>query len=138
MICLFLCILISIFRSQFCVHKHVLLQVARTINNMQQQIQQHQRQLAQALLMKQQQQQPPPSHPGLHPSIGKSALDTFPSHPQVSSLSVSDLQTKEPQSSPNSFSPYPICELPTLSIIVCLVFRLVKIQMFFLTQFPQS
>ncbi|XP_067273936.1 trinucleotide repeat-containing gene 6C protein isoform X3 [Pseudorasbora parva] len=90
-------------------------QVARTINNMQQQIQQHQRQLAQALLMKQQQQQqqqqPPPSHPGLHPSAGKSALDTFQSHPQVSSLSVSDLQTKEPQSSPNSFSPYPISGL---------------------------
>ncbi|KAL0197465.1 hypothetical protein M9458_006005, partial [Cirrhinus mrigala] len=82
--------------------------VARTINNMQQQIQQHQRQLAQALLMKQQQQQPPTSHPGLHPNAGKSALDTFPAHPQASSLSVSDLQTKEPQSSPNSFSPYPI------------------------------
>ncbi|XP_067238264.1 trinucleotide repeat-containing gene 6C protein isoform X4 [Chanodichthys erythropterus] len=92
-------------------------QVARTINNMQQQIQQHQRQLAQALLMKQQQQQPPPSHPGLHPSAGKSALDTFPSHPQVSSLSVSDLQTKEPQSSPNSFSPYPISGLnPNMNV----------------------
>ncbi|XP_065132173.1 trinucleotide repeat-containing gene 6C protein isoform X3 [Paramisgurnus dabryanus] len=87
-------------------------QVARTINNMQQQIQQHQRQLAQALLMKQQQQQqPPPSHPGLHPSAGKSALDSFPVHPQASSLSVSDLQTKEPQSSPNSFSPYPMSGL---------------------------
>lgn len=87
-------------------------QVARTINNMQQQIQQHQRQLAQALLMKQQQQQqPPPSHPSLHPSAGKSALDTFPVHPQASSLSVSDLQTKEPQSSPNSFSPYPMSGL---------------------------
>ncbi|XP_056309762.1 trinucleotide repeat-containing gene 6C protein isoform X5 [Danio aesculapii] len=92
-------------------------QVARTINNMQQQIQQHQRQLAQALLMKQQQQQPPPSHPGLHPSAGKSALDTFPSHPQASSLSVSDLQTKEPQSSPNSFSPYPISGLnPNMNV----------------------
>ncbi|XP_056111098.1 trinucleotide repeat-containing gene 6C protein isoform X5 [Rhinichthys klamathensis goyatoka] len=92
-------------------------QVARTINNMQQQIQQHQRQLAQALLMKQQQQQPPPSHPGLHPSAGKSALDTFPSHPQISSLSVSDLQTKEPQSSPNSFSPYPISGLnPNMNV----------------------
>ncbi|XP_059414319.1 trinucleotide repeat-containing gene 6C protein-like isoform X1 [Carassius carassius] len=89
-------------------------QVARTINNMQQQIQQHQRQLAQALLMKQQQQQqqqPPTSHPGLHPSAGKSALDLFPAHPQASSLSVSDLQTKEPQSSPNSFSPYTISGL---------------------------
>ncbi len=92
-------------------------QVARTINNMQQQIQQHQRQLAQALLMKQQQQQPPASHLGLHPSAGKSALDTFPAHHQASSLSVSDLQTTEPQSSPNSFSPYPICELPALSVI---------------------
>ncbi|XP_073800812.1 trinucleotide repeat-containing gene 6C protein isoform X9 [Danio rerio] len=92
-------------------------QVARTINNMQQQIQQHQRQLAQALLMKQQQQQPPPSHPGLHPNAGKSALDTFPSHPQASSLSVSDLQTKEPQSSPNSFSPYPISGLnPNMNV----------------------
>uniref|UniRef100_A0A673H9H7 Trinucleotide repeat-containing gene 6C protein n=1 Tax=Sinocyclocheilus rhinocerous TaxID=307959 RepID=A0A673H9H7_9TELE len=92
-------------------------QVARTINNMQQQIQQHQRQLAQALLMKQQQQQPPTSHPGLHPSAGKSALDTFPAHPQASSLSVSDLQTKEPQSSPNSFSPYPISGLnPNMNV----------------------
>uniref|UniRef100_A0A672T436 Trinucleotide repeat-containing gene 6C protein n=1 Tax=Sinocyclocheilus grahami TaxID=75366 RepID=A0A672T436_SINGR len=92
-------------------------QVARTINNMQQQIQQHQRQLAQALLMKQQQQQPPTSHLGLHPSAGKSALDTFPAHPQASSLSVSDLQTKEPQSSPNSFSPYPISGLnPNMNV----------------------
>ncbi|XP_051987447.1 trinucleotide repeat-containing gene 6C protein isoform X3 [Xyrauchen texanus] len=86
-------------------------QVARTINNMQQQIQQHQRQLAQALLMKQQQQQLPPSYPGQHPNVGKSALDMFPVHPQASSLSVSDLQTKEPQSSPNSFSPYPMSGL---------------------------
>ncbi|XP_042578968.1 trinucleotide repeat-containing gene 6C protein isoform X6 [Cyprinus carpio] len=92
-------------------------QVARTINNMQQQIQQHQRQLAQALLMKQQQQQPPTLHPGLHPSAGKSALDTFPTHPQVSSLSVSDLQTKEPQSSTNSFSPYTISGLnPNMNV----------------------
>lgn len=93
-------------------------QVARTINNMQQQIQQHQRQLAQALLMKQQQQQqPPPSHPGLHLSAGKSALDTFPVHHQASSLSVSDLQTKEPQSSPNSFSPYPMSGLnPNMNV----------------------
>uniref|UniRef100_A0A672PIL3 Trinucleotide repeat containing adaptor 6C n=1 Tax=Sinocyclocheilus grahami TaxID=75366 RepID=A0A672PIL3_SINGR len=92
-------------------------QVARTINNMQQQIQQHQRQLAQALLMKQQQQQPPASHPGLHPSAGKSTLDTFPAHPQASSLSVSDLQTKEPQSSPNSFSPYTISGLnPNMNV----------------------
>ena len=75
---------------------------------MQQQIQQHQRQLAQALLMKQQQQ--PPSHSGLHAghSSGKSALDSFPGHPQAPGLP--DLQTKEPQSSPNSYSPYPLCE----------------------------
>uniref|UniRef100_A0A8C2EXV0 Trinucleotide repeat-containing gene 6C protein n=1 Tax=Cyprinus carpio TaxID=7962 RepID=A0A8C2EXV0_CYPCA len=95
-------------------------QVARTINNMQQQIQQHQRQLAQALLMKQQQQQqqqPPSSHLGLHPSAGKSSLDSFPAHPQASSLSVSDLQTKEPQSSPNSFSPYPVSGLnPNMNV----------------------
>ncbi|XP_052407791.1 trinucleotide repeat-containing gene 6C protein isoform X4 [Carassius gibelio] len=94
-------------------------QVARTINNMQQQIQQHQRQLAQALLMKhqQQQQQPPASHPGLHPSAGKSALDSFPAHHQASSLSVSDLQTKEPQSSPNYSSPYPISGLnPNMNV----------------------
>ncbi|TRY66746.1 hypothetical protein DNTS_028790 [Danionella cerebrum] len=92
-------------------------QVARTINNMQQQIQQHQRQLAQALLMKQQQQQPPPSHPGLHLSAGKSTLDTFPAHSQTSSLSVSDLQTKDPQSSPNSFSPYPMSALnPNMNV----------------------
>ncbi|XP_051995021.1 trinucleotide repeat-containing gene 6C protein-like isoform X2 [Xyrauchen texanus] len=92
-------------------------QVARTINNMQQQIQQHQRQLAQALLMKQQQQQPLHSHPGLHSNTGKSALDTFSAHPQASSLSVSDLQTKEPQSSPNSFSPYPMSGLnPNMNV----------------------
>uniref|UniRef100_A0A4W4EA31 Trinucleotide repeat-containing gene 6C protein n=1 Tax=Electrophorus electricus TaxID=8005 RepID=A0A4W4EA31_ELEEL len=96
-------------------------QVARTINNMQQQIQQHQRQLAQALLMKQQQQQqqqaPPPSHPSLHPGAGKSALDTFPTHQQPSGLSVSDLQTKEPQSSPNSFTPYALAGLnPNMNV----------------------
>lgn len=75
---------------------------------MQQQIQQHQRQLAQALLMKQ--QQPPPSHPGLHPGGVKSTLDSFPGHPQAPGLS--DLQTKEPQSSPNTYSPYSLCEQP--------------------------
>lgn len=75
---------------------------------MQQQIQQHQRQLAQALLMKQQQQQPPPSHPGLHPSGAKSGLDSFPGHPQAPGLP--DLQTKEPQSSPNTYSPYSLCK----------------------------
>ncbi|XP_053310140.1 trinucleotide repeat-containing gene 6C protein isoform X2 [Spea bombifrons] len=77
-------------------------QVARTINNMQQQIQQHQRQLAQALLMKQQ----PPPHPSLHPSSGKSALDSFPSHSQAPGLA--DLHTKEQQSSSNTYPPYPL------------------------------
>ncbi|KAJ8357611.1 hypothetical protein SKAU_G00204050 [Synaphobranchus kaupii] len=88
-------------------------QVARTINNMQQQIQQHQRQLAQALLLKQQQ---PPSHSGLHPNAGKSSLDSFPPHPQAPGLS--DLQTKEPpQSSPNSYTPYPLSGLnPNMNV----------------------
>ncbi|XP_067333393.1 trinucleotide repeat-containing gene 6C protein isoform X3 [Channa argus] len=90
-------------------------QVARTINNMQQQIQQHQRQLAQALLMKQQQQQPPPSHTGLHPSGAKSTLDSFPGHPQAPGLP--DLQTKEPQSSPNTYSHYSLSGLnPNLNV----------------------
>ncbi len=80
---------------------------------MQQQIQQHQRQLAQALLMKQQ-QPPPSSHPGLHPNLGKASLDTFTGHPQTSGLSISDLQTKEQQSSPNSFSPYTLCKRTSL------------------------
>lgn len=83
-------------------------QVARTISNMQQQIQQHQRQLAQALLMKQQQQQPPPSHSGLHPSGAKSTLDSFPGHPQAPGFP--DMQTKEPQSSPNTYSSYSLGE----------------------------
>ncbi|XP_024127248.1 trinucleotide repeat-containing gene 6C protein isoform X1 [Oryzias melastigma] len=92
-------------------------QVARTISNMQQQIQQHQRQLAQALLMKQQQQQPPPSHPGLHPGGAKSALDPFPGHPQTPGLP--DLQTKEPQSSPNTYSPYALSGLnPNMNVNV--------------------
>ncbi|CAH2302503.1 trinucleotide repeat-containing gene 6C isoform X2 [Pelobates cultripes] len=77
-------------------------QVARTINNMQQQIQQHQRQLAQALLIKQQ----PPPHPSLHPPVGKSALDNFPPHAPAPSLS--ELHTKEQQSSSNTFPPYPL------------------------------
>ncbi|XP_040917983.1 trinucleotide repeat-containing gene 6C protein isoform X1 [Toxotes jaculatrix] len=90
-------------------------QVARTINNMQQQIQQHQRQLAQALLMKQQQQQPPPSHSGLHPGGAKSTLDSFPGHPQAPGLP--DLQTKEPQSSPNTYSPYSLSGLnPNMNV----------------------
>ena len=83
------------------------IQVARTITNMQQQIQQHQRQLAQALLMKQQ-PPPPTSHAGLHPGSVKSALDSFPGHPHASGLP--DLQTKEPQSSPHAYSTYPHCE----------------------------
>nr|XP_029537804.1 trinucleotide repeat-containing gene 6C protein-like isoform X1 [Oncorhynchus nerka] len=89
-------------------------QVARTINNMQQQIQQHQRQLYQALLMK---QQPPGSHSssGLHPGQGKSALDSFPGHPQAPGLS--DLHTKEPHSSPSSYSPYPLSGLnPNMNV----------------------
>ncbi|XP_016136668.1 trinucleotide repeat-containing gene 6C protein-like isoform X3 [Sinocyclocheilus grahami] len=91
-------------------------QVARTITNMQQQIQQHQRQLAQALLMKQQ-QPPPSSHTGLHPNLGKASLDTFTGHPQTSGISVSDLQTKEQQSSPNSFSPYTLSGLnPNMNV----------------------
>ncbi|KAI3359918.1 hypothetical protein L3Q82_014272, partial [Scortum barcoo] len=90
-------------------------QVARTINNMQQQIQQHQRQLAQALQMKQQQQQPPPSHSGLHPGGAKSTLDSFPGHPQAPGLP--DLQTKEPQSSPNTYSPYSLSGLnPNMNV----------------------
>ncbi|XP_029292884.1 trinucleotide repeat-containing gene 6C protein [Cottoperca gobio] len=90
-------------------------QVARTINNMQQQIQQHQRQLAQALLMKQQQQQPPPSHSGLHSGGSKSTLDSFPGHPQAPGLP--DLQTKEPQSSPNTYSPYSLSGLnPNMNV----------------------
>ncbi|XP_043353320.1 trinucleotide repeat-containing gene 6C protein isoform X16 [Dermochelys coriacea] len=87
-------------------------QVARTINNMQQQIQQHQRQLAQALLMK---QQPPPPHLSLHPSAGKSAMDSFSPHPQAPGLP--DLQTKEQQSSPNTFAPYPLAGLnPNMNV----------------------
>ncbi|XP_054614577.1 trinucleotide repeat-containing gene 6C protein isoform X4 [Dunckerocampus dactyliophorus] len=93
-------------------------QVARTINNMQQQIQQHQRQLAQALLMKQQQQQPPHSHSGLHPGGTKSSLDSFPGHPQAPGLP--DLQTKEPQSSPNSYSPYSLSGLNTNMNVNCM------------------
>ncbi|XP_060108954.1 trinucleotide repeat-containing gene 6C protein isoform X8 [Heteronotia binoei] len=87
-------------------------QVARTINNMQQQIQQHQRQLAQALLMK---QQPPPPHLSLHPSAGKSTMDNFSPHPQAPGLP--DLQTKEQQSSPNTFAPYPLAGLnPNMNV----------------------
>ncbi|XP_045932329.1 trinucleotide repeat-containing gene 6C protein isoform X2 [Micropterus dolomieu] len=90
-------------------------QVARTINNMQQQIQQHQRQLAQALLMKQQQQQPSHSHSGMHPGGAKSTLDSFPGHPQAPGLP--DLQTKEPQSSPNTYSPYSLSGLnPNMNV----------------------
>uniref|UniRef100_A0A8C2CB91 Trinucleotide repeat-containing gene 6C protein n=1 Tax=Cyprinus carpio TaxID=7962 RepID=A0A8C2CB91_CYPCA len=97
-------------------------QVARTITNMQQQIQQHQRQLAQALLMKQQ-QPPPSSHTGLHPHLGKATLDTFTGHPQTLGLSVSDLQTKEQQSSPNSFSPYTLSGLNPNMNVNCMEVR---------------
>ncbi|KAM7334644.1 hypothetical protein ACRRTK_007964 [Alexandromys fortis] len=85
-------------------------QVARTITNLQQQIQQHQRQLAQALLVKQPPPPPPPPHLSLHPSAGKSAMDSFPPHPQTPGLP--DLQTKEQQSSPNTFAPYPLGAIP--------------------------
>ncbi|XP_066093932.1 trinucleotide repeat-containing gene 6C protein isoform X6 [Saccopteryx bilineata] len=87
-------------------------QVARTITNLQQQIQQQQRQLAQALLMK---PPPPPPHLSLHPSAGKSAMDSFSPHPQAPGLP--DLQTKEQQSSPNTFAPYPLAALnPNMSV----------------------
>ncbi|XP_034170466.2 trinucleotide repeat-containing gene 6C protein isoform X1 [Pangasianodon hypophthalmus] len=89
-------------------------QVARTISNMQQQIQQHQRQLAQALLMKQQQQQQQHQASSAHsyPSLSKPNLDTFPGNSQASSgLSMSDLHTKEPHTSPSSFSSYPLSGL---------------------------
>ncbi|XP_064423671.1 trinucleotide repeat-containing gene 6C protein isoform X3 [Latimeria chalumnae] len=86
-------------------------QVARTINNVHQQIQQHQRQLAQALLMK---QQAPLPNPSLQPSAGKH-MDGFPPHPQAPGLP--DLQTKEQQSSPNSFTPYPLAGLnPNMNV----------------------
>lgn len=97
-------------------------QVARTITNMQQQIQQHQRQLYQALLMKQQQL---PSHSssssssstGLHPpggptggpGSGKSTMDPFTGPHQASGL-ADTLHTKEPSSSPNTYSTYSLCE----------------------------
>ncbi|KAF6097816.1 trinucleotide repeat containing adaptor 6C [Phyllostomus discolor] len=87
-------------------------QVARTITNLQQQIQQQQRQLAQALLVK---PPPPPPHLSLHPSAGKPAMDSFPPHPQAPGLP--DLQTKEPQSSPSTFAPYPLAGLtPNVSV----------------------
>ncbi|KAM5306868.1 trinucleotide repeat-containing gene 6C protein isoform 4-T4 [Glossophaga mutica] len=87
-------------------------QVARTITNLQQQIQQQQRQLAQALLVK---PPPPPPHLSLHPSAGKSAMDSFPPHPQAPGLP--DLQTKEQQSSPSTFTPYPLAGLtPNVSV----------------------
>lgn len=89
---------------------------------MQQQIQQHQRQLYQALLMKQQQL---PSHSssssssstGLHPpggpaggpGSGKSTLDPFTGTHQAPSL-ADTLHTKEPPSSPSAYSTYPLCE----------------------------
>nr|XP_013002541.1 trinucleotide repeat-containing gene 6C protein isoform X5 [Cavia porcellus] len=89
-------------------------QVARTITNLQQQIQQHQRQLAQALLVKQP-PPPPPPHLSLHPSAGKSAMDSFPPHTPAPGLP--DLQTKEQQSSPSTFAPYPLAGLnPNMNV----------------------
>lgn len=88
---------------------------------MQQQIQQHQRQLYQALLMKQQQLPShsssssssaglhPPSGPAGGPGSGKSALDPFTGPHQVPGL-TDTLHTKEPPSSPNAYSTYPLCE----------------------------
>ncbi|XP_034044151.1 trinucleotide repeat-containing gene 6C protein [Thalassophryne amazonica] len=104
-------------------------QVARTITNMQQQIQQHQRQLYQALLMKQQQV---PSHSsssssssaGLHapsgpaggPSSSKSTLDPFTGPHQAPGL-ADTLHTKDPPSSPNSYSTYPLSGLnPNMNV----------------------
>ncbi|KAA8594972.1 hypothetical protein FQN60_012107, partial [Etheostoma spectabile] len=101
-------------------------QVARTITNMQQQIQQHQRQLYQALLMKQQQL---PSHSssssaGLHPSggpagvhgSGKSNLDPYTGPHQAPGLADS-LHTKEPPSSSNAYSTYPLSGLnPNMNV----------------------
>uniref|UniRef100_A0A672G2Z0 Trinucleotide repeat-containing gene 6C protein n=1 Tax=Salarias fasciatus TaxID=181472 RepID=A0A672G2Z0_SALFA len=104
-------------------------QVARTITNMQQQIQQHQRQLYQALLMKQQQL---PSHSsssssssaGLHPpggppggpGSGKSSLDPFTGPHQAPGL-ADTLHTKEPPSSPNAYSTYPLSGLnPNMNV----------------------
>ncbi|XP_057698534.1 trinucleotide repeat-containing gene 6C protein-like isoform X2 [Corythoichthys intestinalis] len=103
-------------------------QVARTITNMQQQIQQHQRQLYQALLMKQQQL---PSHStssssqaGLHapgiPTNGsgssKSTLDPFTGPHHAPGL-ADTLHTKEPLSSPNAYSTYPLSGLnPNMNV----------------------
>ncbi|XP_054634430.1 trinucleotide repeat-containing gene 6C protein isoform X1 [Dunckerocampus dactyliophorus] len=102
-------------------------QVARTITNMQQQIQQHQRQLYQALLMKQQQQLPShsasfsSSSAGLHgptggPGSGKSTLDPFTGPHQAPGL-ADTLHTKEPLSSPNAYSTYPLSGLnPNMNV----------------------
>ncbi|XP_077574414.1 trinucleotide repeat-containing gene 6C protein isoform X1 [Stigmatopora nigra] len=104
-------------------------QVARTITNMQQQIQQHQRQLYQALLMKQQQH---PSHStsssssqaGMHvPSSthngsgsAKSTLDPFTGSHHGPGL-ADTLHTKEPLSSPNAYSTYPLSGLnPNMNV----------------------
>lgn len=87
---------------------------------MQQQIQQHQRQLYQALLIKQQQL---PSHSssssaaGLHapgaPSgghgSGKSSHDSYGGPHHTPGL-ADTLHTKEPPSSPNAYSSYSLCE----------------------------
>uniref|UniRef100_A0AAQ5X719 Trinucleotide repeat-containing gene 6C protein n=1 Tax=Amphiprion ocellaris TaxID=80972 RepID=A0AAQ5X719_AMPOC len=116
-------------RQRMCCYNPLLSQVARTITNMQQQIQQHQRQLYQALLMKQQQL---PSHSsssssssaGLHPpggpaggpGSGKSTLDPFTGPHQAPGLSDT-LHTKEPPSSPNAYSTYPLSGLnPNMNV----------------------
>uniref|UniRef100_A0A4W6FS37 Trinucleotide repeat-containing gene 6C protein n=1 Tax=Lates calcarifer TaxID=8187 RepID=A0A4W6FS37_LATCA len=79
-------------------------QVARTITNMQQQIQQHQRQLYQALLMKQQQL---PSHSSSSSSAG----------PHQAPGLADTLHTKEPPSSPNAYSTYPLSGLnPNMNV----------------------
>uniref|UniRef100_M3ZX25 Trinucleotide repeat-containing gene 6C protein n=1 Tax=Xiphophorus maculatus TaxID=8083 RepID=M3ZX25_XIPMA len=117
-----------IFIIYYFVHRSLFLQVARTITNMQQQIQQHQRQLYQALLMKQQQL---PSHSssssssaGLHPpggpagvpGSGKSTLDPFTGPHQAPGL-ADTLHTKEPPSSPNAYSTYPLSGLnPNMNV----------------------
>lgn len=111
------------FMIHCCDTASLLSQVARTITNMQQQIQQHQRQLYQALLMKQQQL---PSHSsssssssGLHPpgpGSGKSTLDPFTGPHQAPGL-TDTLHTKEPPSSPNAYSTYPLCESMSNSFV---------------------
>lgn len=110
-------ILVSMAFLRFWYKSLLFIQVARTITNMQQQIQQHQRQLYQALLMKQQQlsshSSSSSSSAGLHPPGGpvssKSILDPFAGSHQAPGLADS-LHTKEPPSSPNAYNTYPLCK----------------------------